>query len=107
MRTKKTEREEAAYIAGRIDAQVLCNMYFYRTGISAPELHGGSDDEMAAHQSAVEAAAIKFAEAYGPLPDAQGGDAKAKEVMADRLHQILVANGLQIIPLRKQHKDRE
>ena len=39
--TEKTEREEAAYLAGRQDAQVLCNLFFAGTNIVAPELHKG------------------------------------------------------------------
>ena len=39
----KTPREEAAYLAGRADAQVLCNMYFAGTGNRPPDLMLGRD----------------------------------------------------------------
>ncbi|MBL4768119.1 MAG: hypothetical protein JKY94_10455 [Rhodobacteraceae bacterium] len=37
---KKTVREEAAYIAGREDAQLLCNLYFAGTNVTSPLLAG-------------------------------------------------------------------
>ena len=41
---QKTPREEAAYCAGRMDAQVLANLYFAGMNAQAPDLSGFSDD---------------------------------------------------------------
>lgn len=43
----KTATEEAAYIAGRHDAQVLCNIYFAGTNVKAPNLCGPLNDQAA------------------------------------------------------------
>lgn len=40
---KKTSEESAAYIAGRADAQVLCNLFFAGTGTKAPNLMGNTE----------------------------------------------------------------
>lgn len=39
----KSDREEAAYLAGRADAQVLCNMYFAGTNKRPPDLMKGRE----------------------------------------------------------------
>lgn len=39
----KTPREEAAYIAGRIDAQVLMNILYAGTAVKVPDMSGTAD----------------------------------------------------------------
>ncbi|WP_269581882.1 hypothetical protein [Roseibium sp. Sym1] len=42
---QKTPREEAAYLAGRADAQVLVNLYFAGTKVRAPVVTAIQTDE--------------------------------------------------------------
>lgn len=52
-----------------------------------------SDDERR-----LQAAAIRFASDYGPLPAALQGDPEARAKVADRLADVLMAEGFKIIP---------
>lgn len=57
---KKTAREEAAYIAGRQDAQLLCNLHFAGSNVTPPILTGEDDAQDAiakARNAALEEAA--------------------------------------------------
>lgn len=78
---KKTVREEAAYIAGREDAQLLCNLYFAGTNVTSPLLAGSDITAAQVRNDALDEASACASE-YGLERDAQDGSVISQRIFS-------------------------